>query len=229
VESTLQLLSTKVAVDIVFIALVIVAIIITAVVIARALTDAFSVNLDSNIDPQDENLEQSDKMQARLSDPEELQETGDQTLDFALSDSQLVAASPPDLVAAAVYDSSPVILPITWGAVAGTLIWRGKVRSAWSGQGYDYDTFKLVAKMRGSPIRIRLLNAVSDSPKNKLQLAKELEVDWKTIDNQVEMLLQSRLVEERAVVGTARYYALTQNGTKVLSLLSGDNKIDNSN
>jgi predicted transcriptional regulator len=113
--------------------------------------------------------------------------------------------------------------------VAGTLIWRGKVRSTWSKQGYDYDTFKLVTKMRGSPTRIRLLNAINSSSKNKLQLAKELDVDWKTIDNHIEMLLQSRLVEERTVVGTARYYAITHAGMKVLSLLSGDNKVEGSN
>ena len=80
----------------------------------------------------------------------------------------------------------------------------------------------LVTKMRGRPMRIRLLNAVSEDPKNKLQLAKELGVDWKTIDNHIEMLLQSRLVEKRTVVGTARYYAITHDGTKILSLLSAD-------
>jgi predicted transcriptional regulator len=82
--------------------------------------------------------------------------------------------------------------------------------------------------MRGSPMRIRLLNAVSVEPKNKLQLAKELGVDLKTVDNHVEMLLQSRLIEERTVVGTTRFYAITHDGTRVLSLLSGDNKVEGS-
>jgi DNA-binding transcriptional ArsR family regulator len=136
------------------------------------------------------------------------------------TDEQLVEPSPADQLTSAIYGSWPFTLPITWGAVAGTLIWRGKVRSAWSRQGYDYDTFRLVAKMRGSPTRIRLLNAMSASPKNKLQLAKELEVDWKTIDNHIDMLLQGRLVEERTVVGTSRYYGITTSGQKVLSLLS---------
>jgi predicted transcriptional regulator len=143
---------------------------------------------------------------------------GDSEFEYSVTDEQLVAAQP-DL-SATIYDSSPVILPITWGAVAGTLMWRGKVRSAWSRQGYDYDTFKLVTKMRGSPTRIRLLNAVSGTPKNKLQLAKELDVDWKTVDNHVAMLTQSGPVEEKQVVGTAKFYLITESGTRILSLLS---------
>jgi hypothetical protein len=118
-----------------------------------------------------------------------------------------------------VYESAPYILPISWGAVAGTLIWRGKVRSSWSRQGYDYDTFRLVARTRGSPIRVRLLNSVATA-KNRLQLANELDVDWKTIDNHVEILTKSRLVQQMAMVGTTRYYVLTEHGRRVLSLLS---------
>jgi hypothetical protein len=40
------------------------------------------------------------------------------------------------------------------------------------------------------------------------------------------MLPQSRLVEERTIVGTALYYAITQEGAKLLLLLSEkDSKI----
>jgi predicted transcriptional regulator len=217
------LLSTKVAIDIVFIALVIVAILITAIVVARIMTDNFSVRSDSaqTKGPQQESSDNEVRLTITDPDAEEMMTQRDRNLDPQYSSSSGErAANPADRVAASIYGSSPVILPLTWGAVAGTLIWRGKVRSAWSRQGYDYDTFKLLTKMRGSPMRIRLLNAINDSPKNKLQLAKELDVDWKTIDNHIEMLLQSRLVEERTVVGTARYYAITHDGAKVLSLLS---------
>lgn len=127
-----------------------------------------------------------------------------------------------DPVVSYIYESSPVILPITWGPVAGTVIWRGKVRSKWSRQGYDYDTFRLISKMRGSQTRIKLLNAVRDGRKNKLQLSKEMDVDGKTVDNHAEMLLLARLIEESDVVGTARYYSITENGKRVLSLLAAD-------
>lgn len=118
-----------------------------------------------------------------------------------------------------VYENAPYMLPITWGAVAGTLIWRGKVRSTWSSQGYDYETFRLVVRMRGSPIRVKLLNSVATA-KNRLQLADELDVDWKTIDNHMEILTRSGLVQEKAIVGTTRYYVLTEHGRRILLLLA---------
>lgn len=158
-----------------------------------------------------------------MADPEAKMEekSTDQSFDFAITREQvIVQPSPGDQIAGTLYGSWPFTLPITWGAVAGTLIWRGKIRSTWSRQGYDYDTFRLVTKMRGSPMRIRLLNAISNEPKNKLRLAKELDVNWKTIDNHIEMLLHRRLVEERTIVGTTRYYAITPSGAKILSLLS---------
>jgi hypothetical protein len=111
------------------------------------------------------------------------------------------------------YESSHYLLPITWGAVAGTLMWRGKVRSAWCKQGYDYDTFRLMARMKGSPIRVRLLSNVATA-KNRLQLANELEVDWKTIDNHIELLIRNGLIEETFIVGACRYYVISEHGRK---------------
>lgn len=139
-----------------------------------------------------------------------------------VNDGQLVASPQANLASAfysPIYESAQYILPITWGAIAGTLIWRGKVRSAWCKQGYDYDTFRLVARMKGSPIRVRLLNSVATA-KNRLQLANELNVDWKTIDNHLEILTKSGLVEEKAIVGTTRYYILTEHGRRILLLLA---------
>ncbi len=118
-----------------------------------------------------------------------------------------------------VYESAQYILPISWGAVAGTLIWRGKVRSSWCKQGYDYETFRLVARTRGSPIRVKLLNSIATA-KNRLQLANELAVDWKTVDNHMEILKRSGLAEEKAIVGTTRYYVLTEHGRRILLLLA---------
>ena len=118
-----------------------------------------------------------------------------------------------------IYESAHYIMPITWGAVAGALIWRGKVRSAWCKQGYDYETFRLMSRMKGSPVRAKLLTSVT-VPKNRLQLANELDLDWKTIDNHMEILTRNGLVEERTIVGTTRYYVLSEHGRRVLCLLS---------
>lgn len=127
-----------------------------------------------------------------------------------------------------VYEVSPYILPISWGAVIGTLLWRGRTRSIWSKQGYDYDVFRLVARMRGSPIRVRLLSSLG-LPKNKQQLAKELEVDWKTVDNHVGILHRYNLIDEMALVGNSKYYIISEHGKKILTLLSDEeNELDNS-
>jgi DNA-binding transcriptional ArsR family regulator len=139
---------------------------------------------------------------------------GAPTGSYAAPQANLVVAT-----SSSIYEYSPYILPVTFGAVAAALIWRGKVRSAWCKQGYDYETFRLVARMRGSPIRVKLLNSVATA-KNRLQLANELDVDWKTIDNHMEILTRSGLVEEKAVVGTTRYYVLKEHGRRILLLLA---------
>jgi DNA-binding MarR family transcriptional regulator len=215
------LLATRHIIDIIFVVLVIVAISITTIVVARVVADTSRPTIDSSV------LEGTKLV---ITDPDVNQEpakTPTSPPSRSTSDKSQIGrpelAGPLDHPAAkAVYEYAPFTLPITWGAVAGTVIWRGKVRSRWSRQGYDYDTFRLVSKMRGSPTRIRLLNAIRDERKNKLQLAKELGVDWKTINNHAEMLVEARLIEENGVVGTARYYSITESGRKILSLLATD-------
>ncbi|MGI0019806.1 MAG: winged helix-turn-helix domain-containing protein [Nitrososphaera sp.] len=226
--------SSRIVIDIVFIALVIVAVSISAVIIARAMTNTSST-LEENSAAEMESFESkstgrpgmiitdpdTNSLQDSNQDPSVIEDRLYAAENFA--ETAIESSGPLDHPAVSyIYESSPIILPITWGAVAGTVIWRGKVRSKWSRQGYDYDTFRLISKMRGSQTRIKLLNAVRDEHKNKLQLAKELDVDWKTVDNHAEMLVQARLIEESDVVGTARYYSITENGRRVLSLLAAD-------
>jgi DNA-binding MarR family transcriptional regulator len=63
---------------------------------------------------------------------------------------------------------------------------------------------------------------VAGSARNSLQLANELDIDWKTIDNHIEILTRYGLVEEKMVVGTAKYYIVTEHGRRVLSLLESE-------
>lgn len=219
-----MLIYAKLGIDIIIIVLIILAVAITAIVLGKIVTDAFSLELPGieeislvMTDPDIEN-QSREGTSPRPSLPDSGTEESPYLADVerfeesrAGEDEQLIDV---------VYGSSPVILPVTWGAVIGAVIWRGRVRSKWSKQGYDYETFRLVAKMRGSPMRKRLLDSLKGGQKNKLQLAKELGVDWKTIDNHIVMLLEARLVEERNVVGTTRYYSLTESGERVLSLLA---------
>lgn len=190
--------------------MVIVAVAITAVVVLRLVSDAYM--------GQDASLTESTE-QSNEPGTEALQEN-DGEFKLTLTDADAVAPGPLDHpVAISMQEYAPFVLPVTWGAVAGTVIWRGRVRSQWSRQGYDYDMFRLVAKMRGSATRQKLLDAIKSGRKNKLQLANELGVDWKTVDNHMEMLLNARLIEESGVEGTARYYSITENGRRVLLLL----------
>ena len=212
-------------IDILFVALVIVAASVTAVTVAKVVTDGSAVKnvaqTESLPEPQPKlTISDADQNAVPTNNTYGVTEGSKLTQVFSLADRDAGPLDHP--VAKYIYESSPIILPITWGAVAGTVIWRGKTRSKWSRQGYDYDTFRLVSNMRGSPNRIRLLNAIKDERKNKLQLAKELGVDWKTVDNHAEMLVQAWLIEESGVVGTARYFSITENGRKVLLLLAAD-------
>lgn len=207
-------------IEFIFVALVIVAVAITAVVALRWVNDVYmkqdaALNENAGQSAQRETFEegagQAPQTEDYASDPE---------IQLTITDADIVEPGPLDHpVPATLQEYAPFILPITWGAVAGTVIWRGRVRSQWSRQGYDYDTFRLVAKMRGSATRQKLLESIRAGKKNKLQLANELGLDWKTVDNHVEMLLNARLVAEDGMEGTARFYSITENGRRVLLLL----------
>lgn len=257
-----SLFSSRLAIDIIFVALIVLAISISVIVAVRAmssnvantpvvttprgerLTPASSASIDESTNGQNGS---NGTFSLTITDPEaniDPNVSSDKIPSQAKggrygaalapipTDRQLVdddsVKDPGQQVASAIYGSSPYTLPITWGAVAGTLIWKGKVRSAWSKQGYDYEMFRLVAKMRGSPTRVKLLNLI-DTPKNKLQLAKELGVDWKTIDNHIAILTQNKLTGEKGIVGTARYYVITENGRRILSLLTTEQKTTEDN
>lgn len=168
-------------------------------------------------------------------DPTAREEVGGSKFKLTITDPDLVqqhhnpssSSSQISLLLSTVYESSPFLLPISWGAVGGTLLWRGKVKSTLSKQGYDYNTFRLVAKMRGSPMRVKLLYALAETQRNKLQLAQEFNVDWKTVHNHIEVLSRNNFVQEVEAVGTAKYYTITEHGRKILSLLITENKNQN--
>ena len=126
-----------------------------------------------------------------------------------------------------IYDKSLYLFPATWGVVIGLLIWKGKTRSIWTRQGYDHDMFKLVMSMRGSATRVRLLELL-EVPKNKLQLAHELGMNWKTIDNHMSLLHRRGLVDELALVGTSKYFIISERGKRLLALISETNGQSNS-
>ena len=96
-------------------------------------------------------------------------------------------------------------------------VWRGLVKSKWTESGLCCGVFELLVKMKGGETRTSLLRSLFE-PKNKLQLSRELGIDWKAVDGHVAKLLQFALVQEVFMVGTCKVYSITQKGKRALEL-----------
>ena len=103
-------------------------------------------------------------------------------------------------------------------ASPGASIWRGRVKSRWESLGFDSGTFDLFMKMKGARTRSNLLYALSN-PRDRLQLAHELGVDWKVVDYHIGLLSRCALVHEDPALGRTRMYRLTTLGESLLRLL----------
>jgi predicted transcriptional regulator len=118
---------------------------------------------------------------------------------------------------------------LSWAVFGAALIWRGHVRSVWGRSRFSYDTFRLLVRMRGAPTRLNLMHSLT-SPKNKLQLATALGIDWKAVDRHVQVLEKNGLIHASSTSGTATFYEVTEKGKnllQVLEQLTGDNTPDN--
>jgi hypothetical protein len=116
------------------------------------------------------------------------------------------------------YNNSPYLAPTAWGATLAMLAWKGNIRTLWLRRGYDYDAFKLLSKMRGGATKVAILERLS-TPKTRLELGKELDYDWKTIDGHVKTLIDYNFVTEFVHVGTYKYLIITEKGKQVLELI----------
>lgn len=96
---------------------------------------------------------------------------------------------------------------------------RGKTRQRWTESGMCTGVYELLVQMKGGPTRTKLLSLLTE-PKNKLQLANELGVDWKAVDRHVGKLLEFNLVQVAVVVGTCTVYVATEKGRRALALAS---------
>jgi predicted transcriptional regulator len=105
-----------------------------------------------------------------------------------------------------------------WLVVAGLWMWKGRVRSKWTSLGFDSDVFRLFVRMRGAGNRFRLLKAL-ENPKDRFQVAKELGLQWKAVDRQIQILLRNGLISERTAYGKVKMFELTSLGRLLLGLL----------
>lgn len=107
---------------------------------------------------------------------------------------------------------------ISWTVFGAALIWRGHVRSVWGESRFSYDTFRLLVKMRGAQTRLKLMRSLN-SPKNKLQLATALGIDWKAVDKHVQVLEKNGLIQASSTSGTATFYEITEKGKSLIQVL----------
>ncbi len=115
-------------------------------------------------------------------------------------------------------DHSLILAPSSWFAVGGMWIWRGRMRSKWTELGFDSDVFTLFVRMKGAKTRIRLLDALT-VPKDRLQLADELGLDWKSVDRHVAVMKKYGFVDDSVAYGRVKLYQLTPTGVSLLRLL----------
>lgn len=107
---------------------------------------------------------------------------------------------------------------ISWTVFGAALIWRGHVRSVWGQSRFSYDTFRLLVKMRGAQTRLKLMHSLT-APKNKLQLATALGIDWKAVDKHVHVLEKNGLIHATSTSGTATFYEVTGKGRDLIQVL----------
>jgi hypothetical protein len=105
-------------------------------------------------------------------------------------------------------------------ASPGVWIWRGRVKSRWESLGFDSGIFDLFMRMRGARTRSNLLYALSN-PRDRLQLAQQIGVDWKVVDYNIDLLSKYALVHGDPAFGRTRtrIYHLTTLGESLLRLL----------
>lgn len=72
--------------------------------------------------------------------------------------------------------------------------------------------------MRGAHTRLKLMRSLG-SPKNKLQLATALGIDWKAVDKHVQVLEKNAIIKPASTNGTATFYEVTEKGRRLMQLL----------
>jgi len=107
---------------------------------------------------------------------------------------------------------------VSWISV-GALVWRGKIKKIILENGFDYDLFFTMLKMKGSITRLNILNSLT-YPKNRKQIAETLEIDWKAVDRHVNILLKHQLINEMTKVGNSMFYIRNEKGNKLLEVLN---------
>jgi DNA-binding MarR family transcriptional regulator len=140
----------------------------------------------------------------------------------------IVTASVPEPLAIAYVrpETYGYVALLSWIAFFGALIWRGHIRSVWSRSRFSYDTFRLLVRMRGAQTRLKLMHSLNE-PRNKLQLATALGIDWKAVDKHVQVLEEKGLIKATMTSGTSTFYEVTDKGRRALEVLEELGALEN--
>ncbi len=117
-------------------------------------------------------------------------------------------------------EHSLTLTPASWLLVGGFVVWRGRVRANWMAMGFDSDVFELFVTTKGAGTRVNILNALS-APKDRLQLARELGLSWRSVDRHVAILNDHGLLHVQAAYGRVKLYSVSIAGKDLLNLVRG--------
>lgn len=112
------------------------------------------------------------------------------------------------------------IAPASWFFVGfGVWVWKGKARTLFRDAGFDKDVFRLLVRTKGGKSRVRLLKTLM-LPKDRMELSKELGLDWKAVDRHLRVLQEFGLIQEVVNIQTStRLFGLTKVGEILLNVL----------
>ena len=93
------------------------------------------------------------------------------------------------------------------------------------GAGFDTAVLVLLTLSRGAKSRKKILLRLFSGPKNCSQIAREVKLDWWTVQKHLRSLLKENLVKS-SDFGNSKFYRLSPLGEQVMRALSGNEKND---
>lgn len=88
-----------------------------------------------------------------------------------------------------------------------------------------YNSEILLCFSKGAESRRKILEALRYSPKNCNQIARDVKLDWWTVQRHLRFLLKGHIVES-IDFGNSKYYRLTRAGEEAIRAILTDNKSD---
>ena len=87
------------------------------------------------------------------------------------------------------------------------------------------DVWLLLNRSMGAESRKKVLNALFSNTKNCTQIAKEVKLNWRTVNRHLHILMKANLVR-KVNFGTRDFYKLTSKGEETLKTSSNQKSAD---